>query len=279
MVRAGRLTALALLASASFAVANAADHPDFSGVWTNYRPGAPPVAGQLGQIGGAPAAGAAGAAAPAGGARAARPRDATGLPIKPEAAAKIAAYRTLVTPAAVSPGTFCLGTGMPGSMSGSGGYPMEIIQRPELLGVTYEAHTEIRRIYVDPKLYMAEPDRVPGRNGYSQARWEGNVLVVETDTLKEQVDQRYAHSDQAKIVERYHLEKEGGQDVLVADWVMTDPVFYTEPVGGQKKWSKVADGHLLPYECAEEGWELELEKLAGEQKKTASNAAPSAPRN
>ena len=33
---------------------------------------------------------------------------------------------------------------------------------------------------------------------------------------------------------------------------MTDPVFYTEPVTAVKKWAKVPNGHLLPYECAEE---------------------------
>jgi hypothetical protein len=42
---------------------------------------------------------------------------------------------------------------------------------------------------------------------------------------------------------------------------MTDPRFYTKPVTAQKKWMAVPDGHLLPYDCAEEGWRSRLEEL------------------
>ena len=39
------------------------------------------------------------------------------------------------------------------AMMGSGGYPMEIIQRPEQITIIYEAHTEVRRIYINaPKM-------------------------------------------------------------------------------------------------------------------------------
>jgi hypothetical protein len=86
--------------------------------------------------------------------------------------------------------------------------------------------------------------------------------VVETTNLVEQVDQRYAHSANAQIVERYHLEKgKTGEDVLVAEMTMTDPDFYSEPVKTVKKWARVPNGHLLPYECAEENWLKRLEEL------------------
>src|SRR5688500_13477551 len=58
-------------------------------------------------------------------------RPAIDLPLKDEARAKVEAYRALVSPNGETPGGMCLGTGMPGSMMGSGGYPMEIMQRPE----------------------------------------------------------------------------------------------------------------------------------------------------
>ena len=83
---------------------------------------------------------------------------------------------------------------------------MEIHQRPEQIMIVYEAHNEVRRVYLGDRI-VPEGDRLPGRNGHSSGRWEGNTLVVETSHLIEQVDQRYAHSDKAKIVERYHLEK------------------------------------------------------------------------
>jgi hypothetical protein len=222
-----------------------APRPDFTGVWTTYT-----EPGQTGRGGG--------------GGRGGPP-----LPLKPEAQKKVAAYQALIAGTGDSPGGFCLGTGMPGSMIGSGGYPMEIVQRPEQLVITYEAHSEIRRVYLGDRI-IPMADRLPGRNGVSSARWEGDTLVVETTHLIEQVDQRYPHSEDATIVERYRLTTDSaGTKVLVAQMTMTDPAFYAQPLTVEKKWANVPNGHLLPYECAEEGWRIhleELEKKAAEKK-------------
>lgn len=220
-------------------------HPDFTGVWTSYSdPGAP------GGRGGGPA-----------------------LSLNAAAQQKVAAYQALVAPTGDTPGGYCLGTGMPGSMLGSGGYPMEIHQRPEQLIIVYEAHNEIRRVYLGDRI-VPMADRLPGRNGHSSGRWEGDTLVVETTHLVEQVDQRYAHGNQARIVERYRLEKgAAGQTVLAAEMTMTDPGFLTAPFTTTKKWARVPNGHLLPYECAEEEWVKHLERL----EERASAASPSRP--
>ena len=240
------LVAAALLASVLLGATPAvAQQPDFTGVWTTYNePGQAPTGGR----GGGPP-----------------------LPLTEVAKQKVAAYRALVEPTGDTPGGFCLGTGMPGSMLGSGGYPMEIQQRPEQIMIVYEAHNEVRRVYLGNRI-VPDGDRLPGRNGHSSGRWEGSTLIVETTHLVEQVDQRYAHSDKARIVERYHLEKSAkGEDVLVAEMTMTDPAFYTAPVTAVKKWARVPNGHLLPYECAEETWMKhleELEKKVGEKPST-----------
>jgi hypothetical protein len=47
---------------------------------------------------------------------------------------------------------------------------------------------------------------------------------------------------------------------------LTDPAFYTQPVKAEKKWAFVPNGHLLPYECAEEGWVKRLEELEQKSK-------------
>jgi hypothetical protein len=149
-----------------------------------------------------------------------------------------------------------VGTGMPGSMLGSGGYPMEIIQRPEQITIVYEAHSEIRRVYFGER-NASQNDRVPGRNGYSSGRWEGDTLVIETDNLTHQVDQRNtSHSDQAKIVERYQITGTDaqGRRILSVEMTMTDPVFDTGPVVSRKSWAQVPNGRVLPYECPEEMW-------------------------
>jgi hypothetical protein len=219
--------------------------PDFTGVWTTYTE---PAAGRAGGPGGG---------------RGAQPD----LPMTTDARKKVAEYQALVQPTGDTPGGFCLGTGMPGSMLGSGGYPMEIIQRPNQITIIYEAHNEVRRVYLGDRI-VAEGDRLPGRNGHSTGRWEGDTLVVETTNLIEQVDQRYAHSDKARIVERYRMTKgPKGERVLVNEMTMTDPVFYTQPIKAEKKWAEVANGHLLPYECAEEAWNIHLEQLAEKARK------------
>ena len=211
----------------------AAEPPDFSGIWTWYVvPGQSPFS-----------------------------RTTPELPFNEAARKKVEEYRALVAPNGDNAGGWCLGTGMPGSMLSSGGYPMEIIQRPEQITVIFEAHQEIRRIFIGEGRYP-EADLFPDRNGYSEGRWEGETLVVETTHLKEQVDQTYAHSADAQIVERYRLAKaEDGQPVLEAELSMTDPAFYTATVTALKRWSPVPGGRLLSYECNEPAWEEHLEDL------------------
>ena len=232
-----------LFAGFGFAQSNVAgNRPDFTGIWRNYQePGQPRAGGQ-----------------PA-------------LPLREEAKKKVDTYRALVEPTGDTPGGHCVGTGMPGSMLGSGGYPMEFIQRPDQITIIYEAHNEIRRIYFGNRI-IPEKDRFSERNGYSTARWEGDTLIVETGHLKEQVDQRYPHSDQARIVERYRLTTDqAGTKVLVAEMTMTDPAFYTKPYTEVKKWSVVPNGFLMTYECTEPEWLEHLENLAKETAKRSGS--------
>ena len=187
------------------------------------------------------------------------------LPLTEEGREKAEAYRELIGDSGVTPGQMCLGSGMPGSMLGSGAYPMEIIQRPEQITVIYEAHSELRRIFMGEGVFPEE-EMFADRNGYSEGRWEGDTLVVETVSLKEQADQTYVHSDQAKIVERYTFREEDGTDVLTVEMTMEDPVFYTEPVTVTKAWARVDGGRLLPYECNEPAWHEYLDSLKAVQR-------------
>lgn len=214
-------------------VAAAARHPDFSGVWTwDLAPGQSPFR---------------------------RPR--LHLPLTPLGRRKVNDYQALVRPTSDHPGAHCLGSGMPADMMFSGGYPMEIVQTPDLIVVLYEAWSEVRQVYLGEKI-IPRYDRLPDREGYSAAHWKGATLVVLTDALKEQEDQTYPHSAKARIVERYQLTRDArGRRVLVDDWTMTDPLFYTRPIHFEKKWAYAPKGILLPYECNEEGWLEHLDAL------------------
>jgi hypothetical protein len=219
---------LAVVCVAGFAIGSsaAAEVPDLTGVWTNYR--SPGGAARV---------------------RGSRPE----LPLTPVAKAKADRYVQVTTGTNYTPGGYCVGSGMPASMLGSGGYPMEIIQRPEQITVVYEAHTEVRRIYFGER--APDPAGVwPERNGLSVGRWEGDTLIVETSHLVEQVDTAYPHSEQARIVEEYRLGEENGLRVLTATMTMTDPVFLTAPFKMEKKWQEVPNGHVRTYECTEPDW-------------------------
>jgi len=214
---------------------SAADQPDFSGAWTTYRGSA----------------------------------DAAGAPAIPqpvltaEAQAAADAYRALIDGTNYSPGNACVGYGLPESMLGSGGgYPMEIIQRPEQVLVINELHNEIRRFYIGEE--AGDPaDFFPERNGYSTARWEGERLVVETTRLKTQVDTRYPHSNQATVHEEYYFDDPlpDGTKILVAEMVMEDPLWLEEPFRATKRWRALDDYHVLTYECTEPKWLDEMEML------------------
>jgi hypothetical protein len=222
-------------------------HPDFTGVWTNYvAPG-----GRGGGIGGA------------GGGRGRGGGAASTL--TPLAQEKVAAYRAVTQGTNHSPGAYCVGSGMPASMTGSGGYPMEILQNPTQINITYEAHKEIRRVYIGDHGY--DPAEIfHERNGFSVGRWEGDTLVIEVTHLVEQFDSGAPHSDQAKIVERYTLGVENGRRVITNEWTMTDPLYLTEPMSGTKRWSELVGGRLLNYECDEPEWDEIVQRLlAGDE--------------
>jgi hypothetical protein len=238
---------IAAVACLGLAPATAKDeHPDFTGLWTTYRPvGAQPFRG--------------GSFTP------------PVLPkLTPAGQAKYDVQRKLTQGTNYSPGLYCVGSGMPGSMLGSGPYPMELIQRPEQITVIYEAHGEMRHIYFGDRV----PDKktvFPERNGRSVGHWDGDTLVIDTDSLVEQEDSFYAHSDQATVEERYTLATEddgkgGMRKVITASLTLKDPVFLAEPYTTEKKWQEVPNGHLMTYECTEPQWLEAIEQLkAGKQ--------------
>ena len=246
----GILAVAALWAVAPGAVAQQADEPlsaarDFSGVWTSYRdPGAPPTA--AGPI-------------------AAPPKP----PFTAEGARRKAEYdkitgndgSTAGSLGGDNPGAHCVPYGMPTMMQSAGGNPIEYILRPEQLTMIYEVESEPRRVYMPGHGIPAEK-RLPVRQGYSEGHWEGNTLVVTTTDMTDGIDQRtYPHSDQAKIVERFHLEPDAtAGKVLEYEATMTDPVYYTAPVSFTKKWMPLKDGHIMAYNCTEEPWLRLLDK-------------------
>jgi hypothetical protein len=93
--------------------------------------------------------------------------------------------------------------------------------------------------------------------------------------MSDGIDQQtYPHSEEATIVERFRVvpdERVG--KVLEYEMVLTDPVYYTQPVSFSKRWMPLEGGRMLAYPCTEEPWlrliEARREQLRAGQPITA----------
>ncbi|MEJ0099473.1 MAG: hypothetical protein WDO12_06920 [Pseudomonadota bacterium] len=187
-------------------------------------------------------------------------------PYTPEARSKRADYHSLVDATGDSPGAHCVPSGMPASIFLGGGYPVEFVQRPEQLTIIYETHNEVRRVFLDGR--KIDPrDVLPSRGGISTGHWEGNTLVVETTGLEESIDQATAHSENARLVERYTPHTEDGLRRLHVEVTINDPQFYTQPTTLTREYTQLQGGRMLDYDCTEQDWEDHLQALRDQQQK------------
>jgi hypothetical protein len=176
------------------------------------------------------------------------------------ARSKVEEYNALVAPTGATPAGHCVVHGMPLAVFLGGGYPVEFVQRPEQLVILYEGLSEIRRVFLDGRKIDPE-DLLPSRGGTSWGHWEGDTLVVETISLKESIDQPTAHSENARIVERYTPRMEGGLRRLRVEVTIHDPAFYTRPPVLTREYTQLVEGRMLDYNCTEQAWEDHVEEL------------------
>ncbi len=230
LARLSMVASVTLLAVCGQGLAAERAYPDFTGVWTVYLAPGETLFGSFG-----------------------RPPPAQ--PFTPEGQRRFDEYRKLLGRENANPGAYCVDYGMPTMMEQAGGYPVEFIQKPEQLTIIYEVEGETRRIYTGDR-HLPPDKRLPSRQGYSEGHWDGDVLVVETSDLTDGEDQiQHPRSDQARIVERFSLGKDAkGTKVLSYEMIMTDPVYYTEPIKVQRKWAPLENGFIIPYRCPDEFW-------------------------
>ncbi len=229
----GAAFALVLFLAAAPAHAQEAERPDFTGVW---ELASPPMT---------------------------RTNQYPDLPFTEEGLTHIEAHRALVDPRGENPGMYCVIAGMPEMMMAAGGYPMEVIQKPDQVTLISENENDIRRLYLGDRI-VPDSDIFPSRNGYSKARWEGDVLVVETAHLEEQPDSRFPHSAATTIDERFSLTEEDGEPRLVIETVVTDPEWLTEPLEYTLEYRPYDIGWIMPYTCTVQAWLDHLDELAAE---------------
>lgn len=115
--------------------------------------------------------------------------------------------------------TKCLPLGMPGMMASPFG--IQFLQAKDRIAIYNEVAILPRTIYLNKK---AHPDSIlPGWNGHSIGRWEGETLVVDTVGFNGRVRNV---SEKMHMTERFHLEPNGD---LINEMTLDDPDTYTQP--------------------------------------------------
>jgi hypothetical protein len=121
-----------------------------------------------------------------------------------------------------------------------------IVQTPTLVVFVYDDLTH-REIFMDGRTLEPEPN--PTWMGYSVGRWEGDVLVVDSNgyTDRSWLDfDGHPHTEDLRISERYTRKNIGQMEVQVT---ITDPKAYARPITFTIPMKLQADTELLESVC------------------------------
>ncbi len=121
-----------------------------------------------------------------------------------------------------------------------------IVQTPTLVVMVYDDLVH-REIFMDGRTLEPEPN--PTWMGYSVGRWDGDVLVVESNgyTDRSWLDfDGHPHTEELRITERYARTNIGQMEVQVT---MTDPKVYARPITFTMPMKLQADTELLESVC------------------------------
>lgn len=126
------------------------------------------------------------------------------------------------------------------------GWPFEIIQTKDFVGIVYEWMHHRRMI---PLTDREVPEGIDLWGGVARGRWDGNTLVVKVTNLSDRTWFDMAgnfHSKDVQVEERYTPD---GPDTLDYRVTITDPNVFTRPWTMRMPIQRQRDVRLLEYEC------------------------------
>jgi hypothetical protein len=213
--------------------------PDFSGIWHTARriPCTPELSRFIefgSEIGGSPVALNMGLDMPGG-----------GLPYQPWAAA-IAKQRAAEN-GVDDPHVRCLPDNPPRPWVMP--HLTKAVHTPKLLVLLYEVNAMYRQVFIDGRPLPA--DLNPTWNGYSTAKWDGDMLVVQTAGFRDDlwIDMGGSPmSDAAKMTERIRRPNYG---TLELEITVDDPKVYTRPWTVKMTQTIEPDTELIDEFCLE----------------------------
>jgi hypothetical protein len=144
-----------------------------------------------------------------------------------------------------------------------GGFPMKIIQAPNLVVVLYEYQTIFRQIFTDGRGLPEDPN--PTWMGYSIGHWDRDSLVVTTAGYNDRTTIDLAghpHTEALRVTERYRRRDFGHMDLQVT---LDDPKAYTRSWTLPIDLDLMPDGELIEYICENERDAPHLVGKSGEE--------------
>jgi len=230
---------------------NAKGEPDMDAPAPRLADGKPDLSGVWRGVGGLPGAPGAAPAAPPAGPPVAGFRDVGqnipgGLPLSAAGAALLKAR--VARDSKDNPEAHCLPMGI--VQLHTQGAPRKFLQTPRQLAILYEASMERREIFTDGRALPTD-DPHPWWYGYSVGRWEGDTLVVETASFRDDGWLDIIGSpltDAAKITERIRRPTFGRMEI---DVTIDDKKAYTRPFTVRVNQRLMLDEELIEFVCLE----------------------------
>jgi hypothetical protein len=147
-----------------------------------------------------------------------------------------------------------------------------IVQAPGMVAISYEMIHDTRVFYTDGRPHVGQAIRQ--YLGDSRARWDGDMLVVETTNLTDKTSiglngNGLRHSDKMKITERF---KRVATDIIQYQVTVDDPVTYEKPFTISMPLTPLDGNQLLPYDCHEGNYAIR-QSLGAERAEDAALAA------
>jgi len=102
-----------------------------------------------------------------------------------------------------------------------------VVQTPGMLIILDERFMNFRTIYTDGRPLPADPQ--PAWHGYSTGKWEGDIMVVQTNGLRDDTWLDYIGStmtSSGKMIERFRRPDYGNLEIEIT---IDDPKAYTRP--------------------------------------------------
>jgi hypothetical protein len=128
-----------------------------------------------------------------------------------------------------NPAVACTPVGTPGMFTLNRGYPSQIFTLPGFFIHLAEADNSWRVVHTDGRPHKPAEELEPLYNGDQTARWDGDVLVIDSISLDERTwinPNGWFHSDEAHVIERL---RRPSRNYLEYQYTVEDPKVLTKP--------------------------------------------------